>query len=605
LGNIQEEISQTQIQGPLDYIRLARKIDEKQIFENSPPNRRIRVALLSSFTIGGMRETLLVKCVSQGIYPSFYVGGYNQYNQEILDPQSGLYNFKPDLVILVLDTRAIAGESYFQLDSESREKDRNEWVKATASTIIGLAQRIEENSKAKIIIHNFEVPFYSPLGIIDNKQSHGFRRSIEDLNSELREAFLNDPRVFLFDFEAFVSKIGKDNSIDYKMYYLGDFRVNPKVIPDLCEGYIPYLRAMLSMTKKCLVLDLDGVLWGGVVGEDGLSGIKLGVTSEGQPFLDMQRCILALYNRGVILAINSANNLDDVLEVFRKHPYMVLKEEYFASMQINWLDKVTNMKTIAEQIEIGIDSLVFLDDNKINREVIRQALPEVLTIDLPSDPALYPKTLMELRVFDSLQLTSEDKVRGRMYAEQRKRQEFQKTAGDISQYLRALETVVTIEKANKFTIPRISQLTQKTNQFNVTTRRYLEDEIGQMAGSDKFMVVSIRVEDKFGDSGLTGVAIVEKGAEKWRIDSFLLSCRVLGRKVEDTLLAYIIDQATNEGARLLVGEFIPTKKNAPAKGFFERHGFTKVSSNASGSEVWEFNLQQSIKFPQYVKVVVR
>jgi FkbH-like protein len=605
LENIQDIISKAEIQGLMGYIALARKIDEKQLFDGSPTNRRIRIAVLSSFTLGGVREALLIKCLRQGISPLIYVGDYNQYNQEILDPSSELYEFKPDLVIMILDTRTVAGEYYFQLDTESREKERREWVRSTLSTILGLIHKIEQSSKARILFHNFEVPLYSPLGIIDNRQSYSFKRSVEELNSELTNAFRNDPRTFLFDYESLVSRLGKDNTFDYKMYYLGDFRVNPKVIPDLCDAYLPYLRAMLSMTKKCLVLDLDGVLWGGVIGEDGLSGIKLGPTPEGQPFVDLQKYILALYNRGVVLAINSANNPDDVLEVFRRHPYMILKEDHFAAMQINWHDKVSNMKAIAEQVEIGIDSLVFLDDNHVNREVVKQALPEVMTVDLPSDPSLYPKTIMELRVFDSLQLTSEDKVRGKMYAEQRKRQELQKAASDISEYLKALQTVVTIEKANKFTIPRISQLTQKTNQFNTTTRRYLEDDITRMSESSKFLVVSVKVEDKFGDSGLTGVAIVEKSVNKWRIDSFLLSCRVLGRNVEDTLIAYIIEQAVVDGAQILIGEFIPTKKNAPARDFFEKHGFAKVSSNEGGSEVWEYNLQQSRTFPLFVKVIVR
>ena len=588
----------------MDYVGLARKIDNKDLFDRAPQNRKTKIAILGSFTLGGVREALLIKCLKEGIYPLIYTGSYNQYNQEILDSASDLYDFKPDIVILVLDTRTVAGENYFQLDSEGQSMHGKEWIKSTLITITGLIQKIQENSKARILVHNFEVPTYSPLGVIDNKQSYSFRQLVQELNSELRDVLRNDPRAFLFDFERFASKIGKDNLIDYKMYYLGDFKINPKAIPDLCDEYVPYIRAMLSMTKKCLVLDLDGVLWGGVIGEDGLSGIKLGPTPEGQPFLDLQKYILGLYNRGVILAINSANNVDDAMEVFRKHPYMILQEDHFAAMQINWKDKVSNMKAIAEQVEIGIDSLVFVDDNHVNREVVKQALPEVLTIDLPSDPSLYPKTIMEVHVFDSLQITSEDKVRGKMYAEQRKRQEFQRAAGDISDYLKALQTVVTIEKASKFNIPRISQLTQKTNQFNTTTKRYLEDDITRMADSDNFLVVSVKVEDKFGDSGLTGLAIIEKGPQRWRIDSFLLSCRVLGRNVEDTLLAYIIEVAGQEGARILAGEFIPTKKNAPAKDFFAKHSFSKVS-DLNGSEIWEYGLQQVRKFPQFVKVVVR
>jgi FkbH-like protein len=590
----------------MDYLSLARKIDEKAEYGKAPANRKVRIALLSSFTIGGIRETLLVKCASNGISPLFFVGPYNQYNQEILNKSSELYHFNPDLVVLLLDTRSVSGERFFQINSDVSEEELHAWASSTVKSVLSLVAQLEQNApKAKIIVNNLEIPTYSSLGLIEGKQKYSFRRSIEEVNFGLAEAFRSDPRCFVFDYDNFSSKVGKNNSIDYKMYYLGDMRINPRFIPDLCDEYIPYIRAMLSMVKKCLVLDLDGTLWGGVVGEDGLNGIKLGPTPEGQPFVDFQKYIVSLYNKGVILAVNSANNIDDALEVFRKHAYMVLKEDQFASMQINWDNKVSNMKAIAEQVEIGIDSLVFVDDNPMNREVMRQALPEVLTIDFPIDPALFPKTIMNLRVFDGLQLTSEDKVRGKMYAEQRKRQEYQKVVGDITEYLKSLETVVTIDKANKFNIPRISQLTQKTNQFNLTTRRYLEDEISRMASSDNFLVVSLRVEDKFGDSGLTGVAIVEKGNEKWRIDSFLLSCRVLGRQVEETLLAYIIDQAERSGAKVLVGEFIPTKKNAPAKDFLPKRGFTKVETTKEGAELWEYQLEQSATFPMYVKVLVR
>jgi FkbH-like protein len=361
---------------------------------------------------------------------------------------------------------------------------------------------------------------------------------------------------------------------------------------------------MLSMAKKCLVLDLDNVLWGGIVGEDGLGGIKLGPTPEGSPFLEFQKCVLALYRRGVILAINSSNNPDDALEVFRKHPYMVLKEEHFASIRINWDDKISNMKSIAEEIDIGIDSLVFVDDSRVNRDLVRQALPEVTVIEIPQDPALYLKTLEEVRLFDSLQLTEEDKRRGQMYAEQRKRVEFQGVAGDITEYLKALDQVVTIENLSPLNLGRISQLSQKTNQFNTTTRRYLEGDIKKMADSGRFLIVGIKVQDKFGDSGLTGVAIVEKKPEAWRIDSFLLSCRVIGRKVEDALLAYIKDQARTAGAKALTGEFIPTKKNAPAKDFYRTRDFSKTSE-ADGVEVWEYGLQQPVAYPQFLQVVVK
>lgn len=603
MDSLGELISREEIKGIADYLRIAKKMEGKLDYEKAPAGKRIRIAIQSSFTIGGMKDALFVKCLKEDIYPEIYVGGYNQYNQEILNPNCEYYSFKPDLTILILDTRTIFGETFLQPYSES-ESERRRRIESAVKDIISLVEKIKQNSKSRVIINNFEVPTYSSLGIIEDRQVYGFKESVEDLNSKLREAFRGDIRVFLFDYEAFVSKVGKDTATDDKMYYLGDFRISPAVIPTLCDAYMPYIRALLSMVKKCLVLDLDNVLWGGVVGEDGIEGIKLGPTPEGRSYLELQKYILSLYNRGVILAVNSANNLNDALEVLRKHPYMVLKEDYFAVMEINWDNKISNMKRIAEELEIGIDSLVFLDDSKANRQMMREALPEILTVDLPDDPALYLRTVANLRVFDSLQLTAEDRARGKMYADQRKRVEFEKTATDIDEYLKGLGTVVTLEIANKFNIPRISQLTQKTNQFNTTTRRYLEDEIARMASSDRYLVAAVKVEDKFGDSGTTGVAIVEKNSGKWKVDSFLLSCRVIGRGVEDALLAYIIAEARRAGAKAIVGEFIPTKKNLPAKDFFKNRNFKQLSVN-NGVETWEYDLQAAFAPPEFVKLVVK
>jgi FkbH-like protein len=587
----------------MDYVRLAKEIDFDAQFEKAPANRRIKVAVLSSFTLGGFREALLIKCMEEGISPKVYIGGYNQYNQEILDPASSFYAFHPDLVILMLDTRTIAGEHYLQPYAIT-DDERKEWVKKTFEMITSLVEKIQKGTSARVIVNNFEVPTHSPLGIIENRTPFGFHDSVAALNSELREEFRGMPSVFLFDYDSFASQVGKENLIDYTMYYLGDIRVSPQMVPRLCDGYVPYIRAMLSMTKKCLVLDLDNVLWGGIIGEDGLGGIKLGPTPEGSPFLELQKYVLSLYQRGVILAINSANNPDDALEVFRKHPYMVLKEEHFASIKVNWEDKISNMKAIAEEIEIGVDSLVFVDDSHVNRELVKQALPEVTVVEVPQDPALYLKTIQDLRAFDSLQLTEEDKRRGQMYAEQRKRVEFQGVAGDITEYLKALGQVVTLENLGPMNLPRISQLTQKTNQFNTTTRRYLEGDVKKMGDSGMFLIVGIRVQDKFGDSGLTGVAIVEKGKDQWRVDDLLLSCRVIGRKVEDALLAYIMDQAHKAGAKTLVGEFITTKKNAPAKDFYRTRGFVQTSVK-DGIEIWEYALKEPVAYPQYLQIVVK
>ena len=582
--------------GISDYFNLYKKLKEGK----KPSNKKgIKIALLSSFTANGIKEVLSVKCHELGINAEFYVSGYNQYAQEILDTNGSLYKFNPDLIILIIDSRSIFGNNYL-LPYGIGDNKRKKFMDDKLQEIKSLVKKLKLYSEAKILLHNFEVPIFSPLGILENKQEFGFIESVEALNSKLRDTFKNDKQVFVFDYDAFCSKIGKNDAIDYKMYYLGDMKLNLQYIPELCNEYMAYIKPIASITRKCIVLDLDNTLWGGIIGEDGLEGIKLGPTPEGRPFMEFQQYLLSLFNRGVILAVNSKNNYDDAMEVFRKHPHMVLKEDNFAAMQISWDDKTANMKAIAEELNIGMDSLVFIDDDKANRQMIREAFPEINVVEMPEDPSLYLKTLIDLNDFNTFQITEEDRKRGHMYAQQRKRAEFQKNAADLTEFLKSLNMVVTAEKANKFNIPRISQLTQKTNQFNMTTRRYTEEEIKKFSESDNFLVFSVKVEDKFGDNGITGAAILKKGKDAWSIDAFLLSCRIIGRKVEETLLAYIAREAKKAGAKKITADFIPTRKNSVAKGFYKSSGFNIVKKE-NEKEAWEYDLRKDYKFPDFIK----
>lgn len=584
-----------------DYFKEYNSIKKNMKAEDTNQFKRMKIAVLSSSTIKGIKEVLFVKCYNLGIIPEILIGGYSQYNQEILDDNSQLYNFKPDLVILFIDTKSLLGNMFFDYYQLS-EEEKDNLFGSIINQIKLLVDKISQNLNCKIVLHNFEVPVNSPLGIVDNKQRLGFIEFVKNINSEIGRQFKENNQIFVFDYDAFCSKWGKENILDYKMYYLGDIKISFKYLPRLCEEYISYIKPLLALTKKCIVLDLDNILWGGIIGEDGLEGIKLGPTPEGRPFLEFQRYILSLFNTGIILAINSKNNPEDAFKVLREHPHMILKEKYFASIKINWDDKISNMKTIAEEINIGLDSLVFFDDDKLNREIIRTALPEVKVVDLPEDPSLYLKTLMELNDFNSFHFSEEDKKRGQMYADQRKRQELSKTTIDVTEYLKALDMVVTIEKANSFNIPRISQLTQKTNQFNMTTKRYLEEDIKKFADSNKYLVYSARVEDKFGDNGIIGVVIVKKEEKKWIIDSFLLSCRIIGRRVEETMLAYILEEAKKESVNTLIGEFILTKKNIPAKEFYKKNGFKLIEEKES-LQIWAFQVEKIYKYPEFIKIV--
>jgi FkbH-like protein len=374
---------------------------------------------------------------------------------------------------------------------------------------------------------------------------------------------VTESTVYVYDFNAFICKYGEKNVFDYRQFYLGDIRVALDFIPYLAEDLMGYIKPVLGINRKCIVLDLDNTLWGGVVGEDGFEGIKLGQDPIGVAYVEFQQHLLSLFHRGIILAINSKNNPEEALKVIKQHPNMVLREENFASVRINWNDKFSNMKEIAEELNIGLDSIVYFDDDPVNRELMSKIMPEVLTVDLPDDTSQYSSILTSMNDFNVLKITNEDTKRGQMYS-QRKRFEIEKALGSLDNFLSQLNLKVKIKKADEFTIPRIAQLTLKTNQFNLTTRRYQEEDIKKFSQDTNMIVGCAQIEDKFGDNGITGVFIINKNSSSdWTIDTFLLSCRVMGRGVEDAIMGHIINEAIKEGVLTIKGQYIPTKSNKP------------------------------------------
>ena len=555
----------------------------------------LRVAFLSSFTINGLPETLTVVADEQKIAVRTYTGIYGQYSQEILG-DGPLYAFDPHAVVLMLDAQFILGEDLH--DPYANPSDaRDGQINSALQNLIELKNALMSKSKTLLIVHTIASPISSPLGIHESNEVSGLKEKIEDFNMRLRTQFRNENRVFIFDYVGWSSRFGTERLFDPKLYYLGDIRINPQYFGELAKAYMPYIRALAKKAKKCIVLDLDNTIWGGVIGEDGLDGIKLGPTPEGRPFMDFQRRLLALWRRGVILAVNSKNNSADALEVFKKHPYSILKEEHFAAMEINWEDKIANMSRLAETINIGLDSMLFLDDDALNRTIVQEVLPEVLTPEFPVDPAYLPGFLDELQFFDTLSLTDEDRARGTMYAQERKREEFRTSTSDLESYLKGMQIEVKIEEAAPGAFPRIAQLTQKTNQFNTTTKRFTEAELVNM---QDHLIFAASVKDRFGDSGLTGVAIIDKKPDTWNLECVLFSCRVIGRGAEDALLSIISSKAKQAGASKLVGRIIPTKKNAPVRDYYAKNGFTKVQDGEE--EIWGYHLTTPIKPPEYLTI---
>lgn len=576
--------------------KLSYYINKASELNNQPFDKKIRIAFLGSFTLNGLAETMQVKCAEKKINCTTYVGNYNQYNQEILNPQSNLYKFSPEILFLFIDTRTLLQDLFHHPYSISAE-ERRKLVDEKTNEILDLAKRFSQTTKSKLVLANFSIPTFSSYGIFENKTDFGFHRMLNEINNILSDTMSNSDSVHIYDFVRFVTKFGEKNIFDYKQFFFGDMKISLEHIPHLASDLMSYVIGYLGISKKCIVLDLDNTLWGGIVGEDGFNGIKLGPEPPGNAFVEFQKTLFSLHQRGIILAINSKNNYDDAMKVIREHPYMQLKEDQFASLRINWNDKVSNMKDIANEINIGLDSIVFFDDDPVNREYMRINLPQVETVELPQDPAEFVNILKNLNEFSVLKITPEDQQRGKMYVEQRKRTELEKSAPDLEGFLKQLDLKILIKNTSEFTIPRISQLTLKTNQFNLTTKRYQEADIKKFSQDTNYLVGCAQVEDKFGDNGITGVFIIHKENQKeWLLDTFLLSCRVMGREVEKGILSHIVNKARESGVERIKAQFVPTSKNKPIEDFLPNCGFKKEG------DYWVYSIKSQFVIPDCLTV---
>ena len=574
-----------------EYISLSKNINDLKF------DKKMKIAILSSFTLNGLSEILHVKCSELGIGYRSFVAGYNQYAQELINSKSEYYKFSPDVTFLIIDIRNLLGENFF-FPYNISDNERKSLVSEKINHLENIIMNFEKNLNSKLIIANFNIPSYSPNGVLETKFDFGFHEMIEELNKSLRDISKNHNSIYVYNFNQFISKYGEKNIFDYRQFHVGDIQIALNFLPQFGYDLMSYIKPITGTNRKCIVLDLDNTLWGGIIGEDGFDGIELGHSPNGKAFVDFQKELLSLWNQGIILAINSKNNPDDAMKVLQEHPDMILRKNNFASIQTNWNDKAQNLKQIADEINIGLSSIVFFDDDKLNRERIKQEFPEVLTVELPDDPSQFSSILKNLNDFNVLQRTEEDIKRGQMYVQQRERKELEKSISSLDDFLEQLHIQVKMKKSNEFLIPRISQLTLKTNQFNLTTKRYQEEEIKNLSNDSKFSVGCAQVLDKFGDNGITGVYIVSKNEKTWFIDTFLLSCRIMGRGVENAMLSEILKEAKENGVENIKAEYIPTEKNMPAENFLSDYGFKKDGN------FWFYNLNNEIKSPNHLKVEI-
>jgi FkbH-like protein len=565
----------------------------------------LNIAILRNVMVESLVPYLKFLAYDMGFAAEVRMGGYDNIVQESLGTYAGVLKKETDCVFIFMRLENLSWDLARRFAAMTTEQVQNEVARIQeiiTSTLAGIRQQTD----GMILWHGFEIPLYSGLGIWDSQISSGQVGVISALNEFLQTALRSVPNAYYVDLNRCLARVGGKAFYDERYWHIGRAPYSREALCEIASEDFKFIRSLQGKSKKCLVLDCDNILWGGVIGEDGLSGIRLGKTYPGSPYHEFQQEALNLFNRGILIALCSKNNAEDVWEVFRTHPDMVLKEKHIAAAEINWEDKATSLRRIAAHLNIGLDSLVFIDDSEFEINLVRGAIPEIAVLHFPKDKAVeYRNMLASCGLFDTLTLSAEDRERGAMYQTEAQRKQLQTQALDLETYLRSLEMVIEVKLADDFTLPRIAQLTQKTNQFNLTTRRYSEADIKRYMEAKDVDVLSLRVMDKFGDSGLVGVCVLKYIDQEAVFDTFLLSCRVLGRGVEDVFVIQALKLAKQRGCEAVIGEFYPTAKNAQVRDFFPRQGFEPLFPSAKEAEGrYRFLMNQPIREePAYFKEV--
>ena len=549
---------------PADYQRLAREVDSVQV-------NKAGVYVLSSFSAQFFAPYLTVETFQLGLPLSISVAPFMQFEQFIQDPDSPLANSLTRVVMLLMRPEDIDAELYrghaLATDSATRLASHRE-------RLVGIAQSIRARSDATILVANAA----PPPSTLDNAHLvsaiHEHNQMLSDAVSEVRSCYIAD-------WAGAVAAYGSRRFVDQRLWYLGRIACGHSASVAIAQRLARQLAALFLPRAKCVVVDLDNTLWGGAVGDEGLSGIELGGDYPGNAYRDLQYTLKGLLDRGIVLALASKNHEAVAREVFETHPEMVLRWEDFACHRVNWEPKSENVRAIARELNLGTDSLVFLDDDPVECGEMRRELPEVKTVCLGRDPWRFKEKIAEIPELDRVVITDEDHARANMYRQDVQRKAAARSVSSSHDFLQSLVMEASVSLCDERNLARVAQLIGKTNQFNLTTRRHGMESIRRMALSADCRVACLRLRDMYGDLGLVSVAILAKESDRdWRIDSFLMSCRVMGRGVEDAFLSYLADLVRGSEGTRLIGEYVSSAKNGIVRSFYRDRGFAALDSQA-------------------------
>jgi FkbH-like protein len=546
------------------------------------PLQPFRLGLIGNGTLDLLVPALVASGARHGLAFECIQADYGKTMQEALDPSGRINTAKPEAVLLAIDHRGlplhfVAGD----LDAERADIDR------AMVQLHAIRESIRASAGAVCIVQTLAPPPETMFGSLDRILPGTQRRVIERLNQAIGESIAGTDDLLL-DVANIAETVGLATWHSPALWNIAKLAFDESCVPIYADHVARLIAALRGQSRKCLILDLDNTVWGGVIGDDGLEGIKIAQgDATGEAHLAVQQIALGLRRRGIVLAVSSKNTDEVARTPFREHPEMLLKEEHFAVFQANWNDKATNIKAIAEELSLGLDAMVLLDDNPVERGLVRQVLPQVAVPELPEDPALYARTLVAAGYFESVAFSDEDRKRAEMYQSNARRAAVQRQAGDLDAYFASLDMEILFAPFDRTGRARISQLINKSNQFNLTTRRCSEADVAAAEDDPNIFTLQVRLIDIFGDNGMICVIICcpsEPGV--WTIDTWLMSCRVLGRKVEQMVLREILMQARETGIRTLVGTYRPTEKNALVREHYQKLGFTKMEEQPDGTTVW-------------------
>ena len=545
------------------------------------PLAPFRLGLLSNASTELLAPPLVASAARHGLCLEVVETPFDQVVQQALDPASSLRRERLDAVLVAVDHRGLA------LDSAPGDRVAADSAVETALVHLDrVRDGLREGCGAPCLLQTLPRPPEPLFGSLDLQVAGSARHAVDRFNRGLAERVHGSPDL-LFDVAALAETVGLAAWLDPVYWHLAKLPFAPRFAPLYADALARLLAALRGRSRKALVLDLDNTLWGGVIGDDGLEGIRLGQGSpEGEAFLEVQRMALALHARGVVLAVCSKNDDAVARAAFREHPDMLLGESHIAVFQANWSDKAGNLRAIAEALNLGLDALVFVDDNPAERARVREALPEVAVPELPGDPALYARTVLAAGYFESVAFSDDDRQRSRYYEANARRAAVRETVGDLDEYLASLEMRVQLAPFDSVGRARIAQLVNKSNQWNLTTRRYTDHEIEKLELDPEVFTLQVRVEDRFGDNGMISVVIARRSGEDLEIDTWLMSCRVIGRRIEEAVLVEIAAHAREVGARRVVGRYLPTGRNRLVEDLYPRLGFERADDLEGGGSEW-------------------